>query len=295
MPTQPDAPETAEVDPPVVRRDRAQEPGRWGLLPNRWRWRLAPSQGREIAFLTAGFITLAWIRSGLGSRAPADCGAAPELGALRRSACERALDIWHFERALGTGFELSVGKATGRAEPLAHLANHWYALAPVIATAAVLAWIYLRHPAQYRGLRTALVSATAVALLGYLLYPMAPPRMLTQAGFVDTGTAFPSWGYAALSSRSNQFAVMPALQIAWTAWAATAVVALSSKRWLRLVAVIVPVLTALASIATANHFWVNAVAGLVALWAGFLLQRLLSGQSAIDRTLSAAEPSATAP
>lgn len=65
---------------------------------------------------------------------------------------------------------------------------------------------------------------------------------------------------------ANQFAAMPSLHLAWAAWCAATVFALTRHRWLRILAVCYPVLTAVVVLGTANHYLLDGLAG-VGLWA----------------------------
>lgn len=273
-------------------------PGRWGLLPSRWRLRRAPRWWQEITFIVISYLLYSQVRNNVGGTTATDCGARASLGPLQRVACDRALDIWHFERALGTGFELGFNKTLAGVSWLASAANYWYAVAHFVVTIAVLVWVYRRHPLQYRGLRTVLYSANVVALIGYTFYELAPPRMLTQLGFIDTVVKFHtwgSWGSGGVASVSNQFAAMPSMHVAWSTWSAIALVQLSSRMWVRVLGGVYPFITFLVIVGTANHFWLDALGGLVALWLGFLIQRALSGQQAVDVSLERHELPATAP
>ena len=52
-------------------------------------------------------------------------------------------------------------------------------------TVAVLLWLHRRRPAAFPLVRTTLVIASGLALVGYLVYPTAPPRM-AGIGIADT-------------------------------------------------------------------------------------------------------------
>ncbi|MDQ1709418.1 MAG: hypothetical protein QOG49_803, partial [Frankiaceae bacterium] len=266
MSTPADAQGTAAGDsPPARRTPRAAAAGRWGLLPSRWRLRRSPRWWQEILFILISYVLYSKVRNNVGGVVSADCGARATLSDLQRIACNRALDIWHFERALGTGFELAMNKAVAKIQWLALAANYWYAIAHFIVTVGVLIWIYRRHPLQYRGLRTALYSTNVAALLGYTFYELAPPRMLTQVGFVDTVVRFHtwgSWGSGGVASVSNQFAAMPSMHIGWSTWVAIALVRLSRRTWVRVLGVLYPCVTFFVIVVTANHFWLDALGGL---------------------------------
>ena len=94
-----------------------------------------------------------------------------------------------------------------------------------LVTPTVLIWTYLRRSAEYAVARTVLASITISALLGFWLFPTAPPRLLPGSGFHDTLAAYSNWGWwsasdsapRALASVANQFAAFPSLHVAWAA------------------------------------------------------------------------------
>jgi hypothetical protein len=90
--------------------------------------------------------------------------------------------------------------------------------------------------------------------------------MLVGLGFSDVVAsthAFGSWHTGSLASDANQFAAMPSLHIAWAVWCTFGLWKLSSRYWLRALAVCYPFLTALAVLSTGNHFLLDALAGLL--------------------------------
>jgi membrane-associated phospholipid phosphatase len=58
---------------------------------------------------------------------------------------------------------------------------------------------------------------------------------------------------------------MPSLHIAWAAWCTLALWQISRRRWVRVLAVLYPCVTAFAVLATGNHFLLDILAGLAAL------------------------------
>jgi membrane-associated phospholipid phosphatase len=87
-------------------------------------------------------------------------------------------------------------------------------------------------------------------------------------GFTDVVAsthAFGSWHTGALASQANQLAAMPSLHMAWAAWCGIALWRISERRWVRALALLYPCLTALAVVATGNHFVLDIVGGLLAL------------------------------
>jgi hypothetical protein len=100
--------------------------------------------------------------------------------------------------------------------------------------------------------------------------------MLPNAGFVDTLQRFGPRIYSTNTSDSiaNQFAAMPSLHFAWAVVVAWAVIKFASSRW-RYLAILHPVLTLMAIVLTANHYWADAAVGLVLVPIGILGDRYL--------------------
>src|SRR4029079_16658802 len=105
-------------------------------------------------------------------------------------------------------------------------------------------------------------------------------RLLPQHyGFVDTlakDPAFWSFNSGAVSKISNQFAAMPSVHCAWARWCACALVPRLKHVWAKVLAVIYPVTTVTAIVITANHYFLDAPAGFLALGLGYLAARALT-------------------
>ena len=83
-------------------------------------------------------------------------------------------------------FELSVNRFVSGISWLAQLMNYYYATLHFVVTVGVLTWLFVARKRVYRGLRTALFALTLVALVGFFVYPLAPPRLLPAYGYIDT-------------------------------------------------------------------------------------------------------------
>jgi hypothetical protein len=123
----------------------------------------------------------------------------------------------------------------------------------------MLLWLYLRHPDRYRPFRNLMAVVTFAALVIHLVFPLAPPRMMT--GFVDTMREFGPSIYPKniLDGAANQIAAMPSLHFGWAMIAAIAVITVLRTPW-RWLALLHPTLMVLAIIATGNHWWIDAAA-----------------------------------
>ncbi|MFE2596293.1 phosphatase PAP2 family protein [Streptomyces sp. NPDC059396] len=190
----------------------------------------------------------------------------------RTKALENADWIWHTEQLLGIAVERSINHSVNSVTWLIVGMNYYYATLHFIVTIGVLIWLFRRHPGRYAAARLVLFATTGVALLGYYLYPLAPPRLMTGSRFVDTVAHHETWGSMAsgdLKSMSNQYAAMPSMHIGWSLWCGLIIFALAKAPWTKLLGLLYPTATLVVIVATANHFWLDAVGGTVCLMFGF--------------------------
>ena len=64
----------------------------------------------------------------------------------------------------------------------------------LFVTLAVLAFIYLRRNTSFYFVRNTVMIAMGLALIGYALYPTAPPRLMPEWGFTDSISQFVTGG-----------------------------------------------------------------------------------------------------
>jgi PAP2 superfamily len=127
---------------------------------------------------------------------------------------------------------------------------------PVLVT--LLIWLFVWHRPGYRRVRTTLVLLTGGCLLIQLM-PVAPPRMLPEAGMTDTAIKYGQSVYGTTAGfNPDQLSAMPSVHVAWALLVAVAVIAVSASRW-RWLSLGYPVMTTLAVVVTANHFWADGI------------------------------------
>ncbi|MFE2973634.1 phosphatase PAP2 family protein [Streptomyces sp. NPDC059258] len=188
--------------------------------------------------------------------------------------------IWSAEKSLGLAFEESVNHAVNSVTWLIVSMNYYYATLHFVVTIGVLVWLFRRHPGRYAATRLVLFATTGVALLGYYLYPLAPPRLMNGANFIDTVLVHETWGSMAsgnFKNMSNQYAAMPSMHIGWSLWCGLTIFALASAPWARILGLLYPTLTLVVIVATANHFWLDAVGGMACLAFGYAVSRAWYG------------------
>jgi hypothetical protein len=148
---------------------------------------------------------------------------------------------------------------------------------------AILGVLYARRPVDYRWARSALGIATLLGLLGFWLYPLAPPRLMPGLGFIDTVHGvqdFSQPDYGAMTELTNQYAAMPSLHFGWALWCGIVIAVMAPRWWMKVLGLLHPLLTGSAIVATANHWVLDAAGGAVVVGAGFGLTYLLMGPRA---------------
>ena len=139
---------------------------------------------------------------------------------------------------------------------------------PVAALTAII--VYRTNWDTYVYYRSVILISFAVALLMFVLFPLAPPRMIT-GYFVDSIHVFGPQGYSSRDFQAfyNVFAAMPSLHFSWTIMFGVLYFR-TGKPLLRVAGVVYPTLTFFAITVTANHYIVDAIAGGVLILASFL-------------------------
>lgn len=241
-------------------------PPRGRALIDRVRGPRRPRLWFEILLIAVSYWTYSLIRN-----------AVPEQKA---KALRNADWIWAAEHAVGIAVEQTVNHAMNAITWLIVVMNYYYATLHFIVTIGVLVWLYRRHPGRYAAWRLALFLTTAVALVGYYFFPLAPPRLMPGGHFIDTVLVHDTWGSMAsgnLASMSNQYAAMPSMHIGWSLWCGVTIALLARPWWVRVLGVTYPALTLLVIVSTANHFWLDAVGGVLCVAFGLALTRLWYG------------------
>lgn len=179
-----------------------------------------------------------------------------------RTAVDHAQRIVHLEQSVGLCSERAVQRFAEAVPMLTHVLALLYPGLHVTATAGVLVWLHRTRRQAFPLVRTALVLMTALALVVYVLYPVAPPR-LALGGFVDTVSQS---GPVKLSSSLlgrfyNPVAAVPSLHLGYAALVGGAIVWQARRLPVRIAGALYPLLALFVIVATGNHFYFDAAAG----------------------------------
>ena len=200
-------------------------------------------------------------------------------------ALDNAVRIISFERNAGFFWEPNLQEwALGVGEWLPALFNWVYIITywPIILTTALIYYLLDRN--RYFYYRSVILLSFVVALIIFAAFPLAPPRMLPEHGFVDTIAAFgPTWyGSREMATYYNAFAAMPSLHFAWTV-AYAFLFWHTGPRWLKVLGVLYPISTFFAITITANHYIMDAVVGAAMMLVTYLAYEFLFNRGIIFR------------
>ena len=236
-------------------------------------------------------------------------------------AFHNAMKVIRLERLVGLFHEESIQEIFLPSKRLMQALNTYYGTAHFFVTLAVFFVLFHRRKDVFPLFRNALAICTGLALIGFALFPLMPPRLLDAPcpgtspgiasyggdcipsdlrnyngarnfGFVDTLEKFGGpWDFSsgAVAKASNQYAAMPSLHIGWASWCAFGMWPLMRRRWQRAAVLIYPAFTLFTIIVTANHYWLDGLGGLLTLGVAFLLGNWLhrTNQRRLDRKFAA--------
>ena len=198
----------------------------------------------------------------------------------KQVAFQHARQLMRWQEAIGINHEQTLQGWALHSKPLIVFLNYVYGSLHFIITAGAVIWLYRRHPGDYPRWRNTLALTTLLALIGFVFWPLMPPRLLPEHyGFLDTLAKYPTfWSFesGAINKISNQYAAMPSLHFGWALFCAASLAPRLRPVWARVAAALYPVLTLAAIVLTANHYFLDAAGGAVVFLVGYGLSRRLT-------------------
>ncbi len=193
---------------------------------------------------------------------------------LTDGAEERAAWLWEVEQRLRLPSELMIQQWVLPYPAVVKVMNAYYSGLHLTSMTAFIIWMWWRHKAYYV-LACVTVAGTTLACVAIQHVPVAPPRLMPNLGFVDTGLTYGQSVYGPNGTGiAAQLAAMPSIHVAWAAIIAGFGVAVSTSRW-RWLLVVHFVVTSVVVVATANHWWLDGVAGMAIAAVVFAVARLV--------------------
>jgi len=197
----------------------------------------------------------------------------------RADALAHGAQVIDWERSTHTLFEPELQSFFLPAHWTIDLANQLYLNAQFSIALGFLVWLYLFRNETYNFVRNMFVVAMCLALIGYVGFPTAPPRMFPGQGFVDTITDFSNVNHDSTLAKVfiNPYAAVPSMHCAFAVMIGGSGVMVCRRWWSKAWWALWPVLIAWVVIVTANHYWIDAVLGsLVALTAALVAHGALA-------------------
>jgi membrane-associated phospholipid phosphatase len=183
------------------------------------------------------------------------------------------------ERATGSFFEPDLQALLLPANWLIDFANQIYMNSQFAVVLGFFFWLYFFRNESFYFVRNMFAVAMGLALIGYGLYPTAPPRLYPEYGFVDTINDFSSVNHDSALAKLfiNPYAAVPSMHCAFSLMIGTTGFQLVRSHFMKAVWVAWPLLVAWVVIVTGNHYWVDVVLGWgVALGAALIARELLA-------------------
>src|SRR3954449_11214764 len=185
------------------------------------------------------------------------------------TAFKHARELISIEQSLHIFVEPSVQTWAASKPAIIDFASWVYINAQVTVTVSALVYLYLRHNSSFYFIRNMFAVAMAIALVGYIVLPTAPPRFFPEWGFVDSVSDMVGVKHDSVTVASlfNPYAAIPSMHVAYALMIAVPLARLSKHRATRAIWAVYPFVVFFVIISTANHFVTDAVLG--AATAGF--------------------------
>ncbi len=224
-------------------------------------WRFSRRTGiQEAVVVVIAFLVYFFIRGAVVDRAG--------------EALANGLDLIALERAMGMYWEIE-WQSWIIDEYWAVRAMNWiyfWGHMPLVIVLAIFLWVW--HRSTYGLMRTAFLASGAIGVVIYALYPVAPPRLVPFAGYMDTMAVLDRVGYQAQEAQAfvNPYAAVPSLHFGWSMLLGGAFAWVGRRRaWVVVAGVMWPVLMLFSIVMTANHFIIDAVFGAIVSLAGLAI------------------------
>jgi len=180
--------------------------------------------------------------------------------------------VWHAERWLHLPSETTLQGWVLPHRDVVRAANYYYATAHLTGMVIFLASLWVWHREHYARWRTTMAIFTGLALLVQIV-PVAPPRLITGTGLVDTAQMYNQSVYQ-LFDFADQYAAMPSIHVGWAVLIAIAAWQ-CSRGLLRYLGLAHGIATTLVVVVTANHYWFDGIAAVLLLGLAWVAARAL--------------------
>lgn len=204
------------------------------------------------------------------------------FGTSTTAAFENAVYLIRFEESIGLYVEGNIQNWFLDNTSFIRFWNYFYGTAHFFVTIISFMWAYIRFPKDFPKIRNVGLWSTGLGLIIFATFPVMPPRLLNSvnkwggsdllgdtaffSNFTDTIAEFGGFLTSApstLESVSNQYAAMPSIHIVWAIWCAFIIYPRVKNPIIKALAILYPLATLFTIIVTANHYWIDALGGVI--------------------------------
>ena len=178
------------------------------------------------------------------------------------TAFENSRKLIEFEKSLGIFTEPKVQSYFLSKISLIKFLNTFYMYVHIPATVIFFVWLFKKHNNKYYWIRNGFIAANCISIIFFIFYPCAPPRMLSEYGFVDTLLKISNVNLYSgfFSGLFNQYAAVPSMHFGNAFLIAMSVILYAKQNYKWLV-VLYPLFVLWVIVITANHYYLDAILG----------------------------------
>jgi PAP2 superfamily len=176
-------------------------------------------------------------------------------------AFSHANEVVHLERVTHTFIEPAVQRWATGAGPLEDFTSWMYINSHFVITTVALAAIYLFRNEHFYFVRNMFMVAMFLALVGYVVYPTAPPRLLPQLGFTDSVANYTGVSEQSVNALFNPYAAVPSMHVCFSLMLSIPMIRMTKHLWIKALWACYPPLITFVVISTGNHWVFDAVTG----------------------------------
>jgi len=200
------------------------------------------------------------------------------VGGNTSVAFAHARELISLERSLHIFVEPAIQGWATSGHLLVVIAAYVYINAQTTILIALLLYLYIAHNRSYYFVRNMLFVGMAIGLIGYGLFPTAPPRFLPEWGFIDSINVVTGGGANSTIANVffNPYAAVPSMHVACAVMLGWTLSRLVRRRVAKVFWAMWPVFITFMTVITGNHFLIDAVLGLVVAAISFVAARRLA-------------------
>jgi PAP2 superfamily len=183
----------------------------------------------------------------------------------RDQALVNGQNVISLEKSLHAFFEPNLQSIFINHRWIIDFANYMYMNSHFVVTTVFLVWLYVFRNQHFYFVRNMFMVAMGLAIIGYALLPTMPPRLFPQEGFVDTITDYAQVNHDSGLVRLfiNPYAAIPSMHVAFSTMIGATAFLVTRSKASKILWAAYPVLVFWVVVVTANHFWIDAAAGLL--------------------------------